>query len=175
MLSLPVKIYTSGFLCDVIIVLKIMYKRFALDIDKTSVFKQLNRSLFSPHCTKTGLILSQRYTHTVYRNGPSGWLIFFSKELEPRISCIRNIPPSGLTILAIFSSCIRMRKDFTSSKRVAQFHAVACPTSESAGNVIILRPPVTSPTIIAIILCILELSILCHITTSCHDDSNLRY
>jgi hypothetical protein len=51
-----------------------------------------------------------------------------------------------------------MRKDFTSSKRLAQFHAVACPTSESVGNVIILRPPVTSPTIIAIILCMLVLS-----------------
>jgi hypothetical protein len=68
-----------------------------------------------------------------------------------------------------------MHKDFTSSKRVAQFHTVACPTSESAGNVIILRPPVTSPTIIAIILCILVLSIWYHNTTSCHDDSNLRY
>ena len=111
----------------------------------------------------------------VCRNGPNGWLIFFSRELEPRISCIMNISPSGLIILAIFSSCKSMRKDFTSSKRVAQFHAVACPTSESAGKVIILRPPVTSPTIIAIILCILVLSIWCHNTTSCHDDSNLRY
>lgn len=68
-----------------------------------------------------------------------------------------------------------MRKDLTPSKRVAQFHAVACPTSESAGNVIILRPPITSPTIIAIILCILVLSIWYHNTTSSHDDSNLRY
>ena len=42
---------------------------------------------------------------------------------------------------------------------MVQSHAVAWPTSESADNIIILRPPVTNSTIIAIILCVLVLAV----------------